>query len=78
MLNFVDMRKADLVSVFGTFRAIGDLFKPFNQGKPLTKSAISLWGDEIPELREFQVRKVVPDIDNRIVESKKRRPRKAA
>ena len=60
------MRKSDLVAVFGTLQAIGDLFAPFNNGEPITKGAISQWDEEIPELREYQLRELMPDIDQRI------------
>jgi hypothetical protein len=60
------MRKSDLVAVFGTLQAIGDLFAPINGGVPLTRGAISQWGEEIPELREYQLRELIPDIDERI------------
>lgn len=65
------MKKSDLVAVFGTLQAIGDVFAPFNKGDPLTKGAVSQWDDEIPELREYQLRELMPDIDERIERAKR-------
>jgi hypothetical protein len=65
------MRKSDLVAVFGTLQAIGDLFASFNNGEPITKGAISQWDEEIPELREYQIRELMPDIDDRIKRAKR-------
>jgi len=73
MLTFGPMRKSDLVTVFGTLQAIGDLFSPFNKGEPLTKGAVSQWDEEIPELREYQLRELMPDIDERIGRAKRER-----
>ncbi len=66
------MKKADLLELYGTLEAVGEAFSPMNDGAPLTKSAVSQWGDEIPELREFQIRKLVPNIDKRIAAAKAR------
>lgn len=65
------MRKSDLLAVFGTLQSIGDLFAPFNKGEPLTKGAVSQWDEEIPELREYQLRELMPDIDQRIERAKR-------
>ena len=67
------MKKTDLLAVYGTLESVGEAFAPANDGTPLTRSAISQWQDEIPELREFQIRKIVPDIDKRIAAAKKQR-----
>jgi len=64
------MRKSDLVAVFGTLQAIGDLFAPINGGVPLTRGAISQWDEEIPELREYQLRELLPDIGERIAKAR--------
>jgi hypothetical protein len=66
------MRKSDLLKVFGTGSAIAELFKPFNGDRPLSRASISEWGDAIPELREFQLRKLFPDIDERIAKARRR------
>jgi len=68
------MTKADLVLVFGTGTAIGDLFKRHNGNRPLSKAAISEWGnmERIPELREFQIRAMFPDIDERIAKARRK------
>jgi hypothetical protein len=71
------MRKSDLVAVFGTLQAIGDLFAPFNKGEPLTKGAVSQWDEEIPELREYQLRELMPDINKRIAAAKRNPEAKA-
>lgn len=73
------MRKSDLLRVFGTGSAIAELFKPFNDDRPLSRASISEWRDTIPELREFQLRKLFPDLDERIAKAKRRNgQRKAA
>lgn len=71
------MTKTDLMLVFGTGSAIAQLFKPYNGGKPISKAAISEWGkmERIPELREFQLRKLFPDIDERIAKAKRKNGR---
>jgi hypothetical protein len=65
------MKKTDLLAVYGTLESVGEAFAPVNNGTPLTRSAISQWSDEIPELREFQIRKIVPDIEGRIAAARK-------
>lgn len=73
------MRKSDLVAVFGTLQAIGDLFAPINNGVPFTRGAISQWKEEIPKLREYQLRELVPDIAERITKARERStPQQAA
>lgn len=70
------MNKADLQAAFGSLDQIGALFKPVNGGKPLTRSAVSLWTKRVPKLREYQLREVVPDLDARIAKARKQgRPR---
>ncbi len=71
------MRKADLLLVFGTGTAIAELFKPYNADRSLSRASISEWGDTIPELREFQLRELFPDIEERISRAR-RRNKKAA
>ena len=61
--------KDDLLLVFGTLQAIGDLF-PGANGAPMTKGAVSQWKREIPALREYQLREIVPDIEERIARAK--------
>lgn len=60
------MKKSELLAVYGTLDALGAVFAPVNNGVPLTRSAISQWDDEIPQLRVYQLRELVPDIDARI------------
>lgn len=66
------VKKADLLVLYGTLESVGEAFAPVNDGTPLTRSAISQWADDIPELREFQIRKLMPDIDKRIAAAKRR------
>jgi len=66
------MRKDDLRAVYGTLDAIGEVFAPVNDGEPLSRSAISQWGDEIPPLREYQIKELVPDIERRIARARSR------
>jgi hypothetical protein len=72
------MRKSDLLAVFGTLQAIGDLFASFNGGEPITKGAVSQWDEEIPELREYQIRELHSDIDARIARAKRGKAKAAA
>ena len=68
------IKKDDLLLVYETLQKIGDVFAPVtNDGKPLGRSAVSQWDDEIPELREYQLRELVPDIDKRIAQAKRAR-----
>lgn len=53
------MKTQTLVNLFGSQQAVGDLFG-------ITKSAVSQWGDEVPELRVYQLRERVPNIDSQI------------
>lgn len=64
------MKKSDLLAAFGTLKAIGALFPP-EKGGPLTKGAVSQWSEDIPELREYQLREIVPDIDRQIAKAKR-------
>ncbi|GEM_PF-6240392 len=64
------MKKSDLKAVFGTLEAIGEVFAPLNSGIPLTKGAVSQWDEEIPPLREYQMKELVPDIEKRIAKAK--------
>jgi hypothetical protein len=66
------LKKSDLIAVFGTLQKIGDVFAPVNDGKPLTRSTISYWDEEIDDYREYQLRKLIPDIDKRIAKAKRR------
>lgn len=70
------MKKSDLLRVFGTLQCIGDVFAPVNEGTPLTKGAISQWEEDIPPLREYQIRELIPDIDTKIAASKRNAPRR--
>lgn len=63
------MNKSDLLAVFGTLENIGKAFA--RKDRALTKGAISQWGEQIPELREYQLREIFPDIDSRIKAARK-------
>lgn len=76
-LTHADMKKSDLIAVFGTLKAIGDVFAPVNDGEPLSRAAISQWDEDIPELREYQIRELVPDIEKRIATAQRRAARVA-
>ncbi len=65
------MKKSDLIAVYGTYDEIGAVFAPTNNGVALTRSAIAQWGEEIPELRVYQLRELVPDIESLIAAAKK-------
>ena len=66
------MKKSDLLAVYGTLESIGEAFAPVNDGIPLTRSAISQWSEDIPELRAFQIRKLVPNIERRVAAAKQK------
>ncbi len=74
------MKPNDLKAVFKTRAGIAEVFAPVNEGKPLTRSAMCQWWvkKRVPELREYQLRALVPDIDQRIAEAKKPKQRRAA
>jgi predicted transcriptional regulator len=60
------MKKSDLVAVLGSQRALAALLD-------ITPSAVSQWPEDLPELRIYQVRDKVPDIDQRIATLTKER-----
>lgn len=66
------MKKSDLLAVFGTLEAIGAVFDP-----PITRSAVSQWRYKIPELRAYQIRELVPNIDRLIAAKKPKRRQEA-
>ena len=55
------MKKSKAIKLAGSVRNLGALLSPFNKGKPVSKQAIGQWGERIPELREFQLRKIKPE-----------------
>ena len=65
------MKKSDLVAVLGSQKALADLLD-------ITGSAVSQWPEELPELRIYQVREKLPDIDERLAALNRGRPVKAA
>lgn len=75
MLNSRAMKKSDLLRVYKTLDAIGEVFAPVNDGVPLTRSAVSQWDEEIPGLRQYQIRELVPDIEKRIAQAKRQEAR---
>lgn len=67
------MTKTDLLSVYGTLGGIAKLFSSFNNGRPLSVSAVGQWGETVPELRQYQIRAAVPDINKRLAAVKRKR-----
>jgi hypothetical protein len=65
------MKTRDLVAVFGSLKALGDQFG-------ISRSAVSQWGDEVPERRLNELRGIHPDIDQRIRRAKRRLETRAA
>ncbi len=59
------MKTSDLLRIFGTLQGVADLFD-------ISRSAVCQWGEEVPQLREYQLREKVPDIDSRIAELSKK------
>jgi DNA-binding transcriptional regulator YdaS (Cro superfamily) len=53
------VRTADLIAVFGSAKALATFLG-------VSKSAISQWGDSVPELREYKIREKRPAIDDEI------------
>lgn len=62
------VKTKDLLAVFGSVHGIRTLWSP-----PLSRSAIYQWGDEVPELRAYQIHEMFPDINKRIRATKKER-----
>lgn len=54
------MKTKDLIAVFGTGVKLAKFLK-------ITPPAVSMWGDEVPPLRQYQLRERMPDIDKRIM-----------
>jgi hypothetical protein len=52
-----------LIALYGSVNAVCALWTP-----PLTRSAIYQWleNDEVPELRQFQIREKNPEIDEQL------------
>lgn len=55
------MNKSDAIRLAGSASKLGVLLAQFNRGRPITRQAIGQWGERIPELREFQLRKIKPE-----------------
>ena len=60
------VKTKDLLAVFGSVPAICALWTP-----PLTRSAIYQWGEDVPELRAYQIHEMYPDINKRIRSARK-------
>lgn len=71
VLNSWDMKTRDLVAVFGSLQEIGNQFG-------ISRSAVSQWGEEVPERRQNELRGIHPDIDKRIYRAKRRLETRAA
>lgn len=50
-----------LIALYGSVQAVRELWTP-----PLSRSAIYQWPEDVPELRAFQLREKIPDIDKRL------------
>lgn len=68
------VKTKDLLAVFGSVEVIRNLWAP----KPLSRSAIYQWGEEVPELRAYQIHEMYPDINKRIRAALKTKERQAA
>lgn len=55
------VKTKSLIALYGSVNAVRELWTP-----PLSRSAIYQWGEEVPELREFQLREMIPGIDKRL------------
>lgn len=55
------MLKKDVVAVFGTASALAQFLG-------IEKSAVSQWGEEIPKLRQYELREKRPSIDREIAQ----------
>ena len=60
------MKKAALVEVLGSQQAIAELLE-------ISKGAVSQWPPIVPELRQYQIREKIPDIDRRLAAAARRR-----
>jgi hypothetical protein len=60
------VKTKDLLAVFGSVHAVRALWSP-----PLSRSAIYQWGEDVPELRAYQIHEMVPNINQRIRAAKK-------
>jgi hypothetical protein len=61
MIYAPDMMKSKALRLAGGTKKLGELLRQFNGGRPISKQAIQQWGVCIPELREFQLRKIRPE-----------------
>lgn len=64
------MRTADVIAVFGSSKALAECLG-------VSKSAISQWGDLVPELREYQLRDKRPNIEREIAQLERQQAREA-
>jgi hypothetical protein len=61
------MKTQDVILLFGnSIRAAAE-------GLKITPQAIYQWGEEVPELREYKIRKQFPDFDARVAALKPQR-----
>lgn len=54
----MSIRKADLIEILGTHIAVAQVLG-------ITRSAVSQWGEFIPELQEYRLRERDPDLYQR-------------
>lgn len=60
-----------VIALYGSVVAVCEQWTP-----PLTRSAVYQWGEEVPELRAYQLREKNPEIDEQLAElPKKKEPR---
>jgi transcriptional repressor of cell division inhibition gene dicB len=65
-LNIGYMKTADVIELFGTASSVADLLG-------LSRSAIAQWGDDVPKLRQYELRELRPGIDRELSELQSRR-----
>lgn len=49
------MRKMDAIEIFGSARALANAIG-------ITEQAVSQWGDDVPELRVYQIRELAREL----------------
>lgn len=63
------MRTKDVIALFGTQAKLAAFLN-------ITQPSVSNWGDEVPLLRQYQLRERMPDIDKRIMRLRRRATRR--
>jgi len=65
MLTLAAMKKSDAIAVAGSIPKLSELLG-------IRKQAIYQWGDEVPRLREFEIRERIADFDRRLTKLRAR------